>query len=135
MIQAIATDVWHRKVLLEWGGLRDVKPFINPATERFHAALLKYKRTFRQWLQYMCEPDELDGVQQEIRKTAPAKLQDIQRRAPTPVVVRTGVRCPHCGMVHDPANLPEVLNTYPNGNRRHKCGCGNPFISIFNATR
>lgn len=133
MVQAIVTDAWHRRVLLEWSGLKDVKPFINPATERFHAALLKQKRSFRQWLAFMCEPDEFDGVQQEYRPKAPQQLKQIHLRAPTPVVVREGVKCPHCATIHDPMNMPPVLNTYPNGNRRHGCTvCGNPFISHFN---
>ena len=40
------------------------------------------------------------------------------------------VRCPHCGVEHDPKRR-DVNHTYPNGRRRHFCPtCGMPFVSI-----
>ena len=60
---------------------------------------------------------------QRKQKAAEDKRSYIQ----APAVVDTGLPCPHCGMRHG----HKVLNTYPNGNRRRRCGhCGLPFVTI-----
>ena len=44
-----------------------------------------------------------------------------------PIATDPGVPCSHCGHKYD----HRVLNTYPNGNRRRKCGkCGKPFVTM-----
>ena len=61
-------------------------------------------------------------------KTSKAKGAAKSKRAYTqaPRAVDPGIPCVHCGHKYDHT----VTNTYPNGNRRRKCGgCGKPFLT------
>jgi hypothetical protein len=135
LIHAVVSECNARRELEAWqrGWVREGVPSCaSPEAERWRLALLKGKRTWREWLAQVCEPEEIDGAQaQPERSTVQA-----QRSAPirNPTTPMHGVKCPHCGAVNDPKSL-RVTHTYDNGNRRHNCPkCGNPFISMFRAT-
>lgn len=135
LIRAVVTETSARRELEEWtraGVPEGVPAAESPECERFRLALLKQPRKWAEWRAQVCEPEELDGVQTH----KPAQVDTPARRTPAPLIVTplSGVRCAHCGSVHDPIRL-NVSHTYPNGNRRHKCpACGNYFISNFRAT-
>lgn len=135
LIHAVCTEASARRELEEWtraGVPEGVPSCSTPEAERFRLALLRQPRKWADWRAKVCEPDELDGVQAQ----RPRPVDAPARRTPVPQLVTplNGVRCPHCGSVHDPIRLT-TTNTYPNGNRRHPCPkCGNFFISNFRAT-
>ena len=134
LIHAVVSECNARHELESWQ--RSWVPEGIPActsaeAERWRLALLKCKRTWRDWRATVCEPDEIDGVQAQRDPPAQPTRTAPVRNPTTPL---HGVRCPHCGTAHDPKTL-RVTHTYNNGNRRHACPtCGNPFISIFHAT-
>jgi hypothetical protein len=135
LIHAVVSEVGARRELEAWQRswvAEGIPPCTSAEAERFRLALLRQSRTWREWRAQVCEPDELDGVQ-EGRAPVPAP----NAAPPRPANVRNpttplyGVRCSHCQAVHDPHRL-EVTHTYPNGNRRHICPtCRNPFVSVF----
>lgn len=50
-----------------------------------------------------------------------------RRYTQAPVAVDPGVGCPHCGNRYEHT----ILNVYPNGNRRRRCGkCAMPFVTM-----
>ena len=131
LVHAVVSEIGARKELEAWQ--RSWVPEGIPACtstegERWRLALLKQPRKWREWLATVCEPEEINGVQAgRPEPTQPARAKPI----PNPVTPLVGVRCVHCQTVHDPHGL-KVVNTYPNGNRRHICPvCCNPFVSTF----
>jgi hypothetical protein len=131
LIRAVVSDCTARSELEKWQRewVREGIPAcVSPEAERWRLALLKCPRAWRDWRAQVCEPDELDGVQaQPQAKVQPARPAQVRN----PTTPMHGVKCPHCGTVHDPKRLT-VSHTYENGNRRHMCPvCGNPFISMF----
>lgn len=135
LIHAVATESTARRELETWtrDGVPEGVPVCeSPEAERFRLALLKLPRKWADWRAQVCEPDELDGVQER----APRPVDTPAHRTPVRQIVTQlpGVRCPHCQSVHDPITL-NVAQIYPNANRRHKCpSCGNFFISNFRTT-
>lgn len=135
LIHAVVTEASARRDLEEWtrSGVPEGVPICTSnESERFRLALLKMPRKWADWRAQVCEPEEIDGVQE--RKPLP--LGAPARRTPVPQLITPliGVRCLHCDTVHDPIKLG-VEQVYPNGNRRHKCAeCGNFFISHFRTT-
>jgi hypothetical protein len=136
LIHCVVSEVNARNELTAWQRAwvpEGIPPCTTPEAERFRLALLQLPRTWRQWRASVCEPDEIDGQQREQTTATPNEAATL---APVrnPTTVLHGVRCSHCGTVHDPHKLP-VTHTYPNGNRRHVCPiCRNPFVSVFRAT-
>jgi DNA-directed RNA polymerase subunit RPC12/RpoP len=65
------------------------------------------------------------------KKTAAKKGATRKKRTYTDnkIAVDPGVKCPHCKERYG----HKILYTYPNGNRRRKCGnkdCGKPFVTM-----
>jgi hypothetical protein len=135
LIHAVVTEASARRELESWtrdGVPEGVPVCASPEAERFRLALLKLPRKWADWRAQVCEPDELDGLQDR----APRPVDAPAHRTPVRQLVTQliGVKCTHCQSVHDPIKI-KVAQTYPNGNRRHKCDiCGNYFISNFRAT-
>lgn len=135
LIHAVVTEASARHELEGWtrSGVPEGVPVCStPEAERFRLALLKLPRKWADWRAQVCEPDELDGVQDK----SPRPVDTPARRTPVPQMITPliGVKCMHCHSVHDPIKL-KVEQVYPNGNRRHKCEiCGNFFISNFRTT-
>lgn len=124
MVHCLVSNATDRHELVAWGGLPEV-PF-SAVNERFRLAMLNAPRKWIDWRAQVCEPEELDGKQ----NLPPSSMTSTPRRLNTPniLVPRSGIRCPHCAFVDE---RPEVLHTYANGNKRHRCGrCGNPFMSF-----
>ena len=62
------------------------------------------------------------------KRTTKAKTEPRKKRAyiQAPMGTDEGAPCVHCGERYG----HKVTNTYPNGNRRRKCGrCGKPWLS------
>ena len=63
-----------------------------------------------------------DGATVKARQQRPRKKRTYTQ---APAAIDRGVPCRHCGEPYG----HHVANTYPNGNRRVKCGkCGKPFV-------
>jgi len=126
MIQAIVSDATDRRELLSWFGCKEPEGPPTPELHRFREAMLTAKRSWRQWKSFVCEPEELDGKQEQ--RIEPAQVKHTIH-TPNIVVERPSIDCPNCFKRYDVIKLPEVTHTYPNGNRRHLCTCGNSFIT------
>lgn len=128
MVHCLVSNASDRQDLIAWGNLPDV-PF-SPAVERFKNAMVNARRKWRAWRAQVCEPDEIDGRQEPVA-TIPTSTPR-RFHSQTPLVARTGTKCPHCGNIHE---HPPVTHTYPNGNKRHQCPtCANFFMSYLRAT-
>jgi len=91
--------------------------------ERWRTALLKQPRSWSQWKGEVPIMAKKERTDEGVKNRRRAYKQNL-------TTVLHGVRCPHCHIVHDPIRL-RVLNTYPNGNRRHQCSvCHMPFLTI-----
>ena len=132
LIHCVVSDLTARQELDRWtrqSGLT-AKPYVpTPEAERFRLALLKQPRSWREWRDQVCEPEEIDGKQKGMPNVAVNRKVTRARPRPNPMALRAGIRCPHCKTAHD-TNL-KVVNVYQNGNKRHICPvCRNPFMSF-----
>ena len=126
LVYCFASHAGDRRDLLSWGNLADPGPDNGPR-DRLRLAMLAAPKSWRQWREQVCEPDELDG-----RQTAPAPSEEKPVRICSEriVVPVHGISCPNCRKVYDPRKLPPQVHQYPNGRTSHRCdGCRNMFMA------
>jgi len=123
LVQAFVMECGSRSELMQHLRRNNItmpeKHPMQAEIDRVKTAMLKQRRTFKDWRREVCNQD---GVYQ-----AKQDGDEKQQRVQNPVVVRKPIECPHCGAQHD-HDLP-VENTYHNGQRRrHICPvCRLPF--------
>lgn len=128
LIHAFVSDAADRKELNAWNGGQVITP--SKECERVRVASLAQKKSWLEWKRLVCEPDEINGVQ-EMREP----LADSPKRThvQNPIAIRSGIQCPHCGYRSE---AHPITNSYPNKRRRHRCEtCSKPFISVLFATQ
>ena len=91
------------------------------------------ERSFSQWKEIFIT-EGADMKKQKSRASA-VQTMEVPRNYPTTItpnimVKDEGIRCPHCGERFGHC----ITNTYPNGNKRRKCGgCNTPFMTFIPA--
>lgn len=96
---------WQRSWVPE--GIRDV---VTPEIEAVRQAIMKCKRTWSQWRKEICEPEEINGVQQSRREELSTKAPLISNGSANYGCTENKRVCQHCGSANS-----KVMRTVQTG--------------------
>lgn len=137
MIEAVVTHTGDKDELIrwqtEWLNAIERKRGVQASDETRHwaAALRKQPRGWEAWRSEVMGADAIEtAIKQTVAKAVPAPVVVRAPRQTNLTAIMPVVVCPSCHHEHDAKTIP-VLNSYPEGRRRHRCEkCGRAFITV-----